>query len=158
MKIKIKKLSDQAIMPKRATEGSAAYDLYIPEDVLVEMGRQIIKLNFAIEVPEGYEAKIEPRSGYSSKGMEGLIRVFDENAPKEATRRFDCDVLVGKIDSDYRGEVGIIINNREDIPFSLGRGQRIAQMTIYKVEDAEFVETEELSDTERGDGGFGHTG
>lgn len=157
MKIKIKKLSDQAIMPKRATEGSAAYDLYIPEDVLVEMGRQIIKLNFAIEVPEGYEAKIEPRSGFSSKGMEGVIRVFDKNAPKEAKRRFDCDVLVGKIDSDYRGEVGIIINN-QDYPFSLKRGQRIAQMTIYKVEDAEFVETEELSDTERGDGGFGHTG
>lgn len=157
MKIKIKKLSDQAIMPKRATEGSAAYDLYIPEDVLVGSGRQIIKLNFAIEVPEGYEAKIEPRSGYSSKGMEGFIRVFDKNAPREAKRRFDCDVLVGKIDSDYRGEVGIIINN-QDYPFSLKRGQRIAQMTIYKVEDAEFVETEELSDTERGDGGFGHTG
>lgn len=157
MKIKIKKLSDQALLPKRATEGSAAYDLYIPEDVMVGSGRQIIKLNFAIEVPEGYEAKIEPRSGYSSKGMEGVIRVFDKNAPKEAKRRFDCDVLVGKIDSDYRGEVGIIINN-QDYPFSIKRGQRIAQMTIYKVEDAEFVETEELSDTERGDGGFGHTG
>ena len=157
MVIKIKKLSDQALLPKRATEGSAAYDLYIPEDFFVWQGRQIIKLGFAIEVPEGYEAKIEPRSGYSSKGMEGLIRVFDENAPKVTTRRFDCDVLVGKIDSDYRGEVGIIINN-QDYPFSLKRGQRIAQMTIYKVEDAEFVETEELSDTERGDGGFGHTG
>ena len=157
MKIKIKKLSEQALLPKRATEGSAAYDLYIPEDVLVGSGRQIIKLNFAIEVPEGYEAKIEPRSGFSSKGMEGFIRVFDKNVPKEAKRRFDCDVLVGKIDSDYRGEVGIIINN-QDYPFSLKRGQRIAQMTIYKVEDAEFVETAELSDTERGDGGFGHTG
>lgn len=144
-------------MPKKATEGSAAYDLYIPEDVLVGSGRQIIKLKFAIEVPEGYEAKIEPRSGYSSKGVEGFIRVFDKNTPKEAKRRFDCDVLVGKIDSDYRGEVGIIINN-QDYPFSLKRGQRIAQMTIYKVEDAEFVEAEELSDTERGDGGFGHTG
>lgn len=155
MKIKIKKLSDQALLPKRATEGSAAYDLYIPEDVLVGMGRQIIKLKFAIEVPKGYEAKIEPRSGYSSKGMEG--RVF-ESTPKEMTDRFDCDVLVGKIDSDYRGDVGIIINNREEFPFYLKRGQRIAQMTIYKVEDAEFVETEELSDTERGDGGFGHTG
>lgn len=158
MKIKIKKLSDQALLPKKATKGSAAYDLYIPEDVMVGHGRQIIKLKFAIEVPEGYEAKIEPRSGYSSKGMEGFIRVFDKNVPKEAKKRFDCDVLVGKIDSDYRGEVGIIINNRGDFPFYLKRGQRIAQMTIYKVEDAEFVETEELSDTERGDGGFGHTG
>lgn len=158
MVIKIKKLSEQALLPKRATEGSAAYDLYIPEDVLVVMGRQIIKLNFAIEAPKGYEAKIEPRSGYSSKGMEGFIRVFDENKPKETTRSFDCDVLVGKIDSDYRGEVGIIINNRGYFPFYLKRGQRIAQMTIYKVEDAEFVEAEELSDTERGDGGFGHTG
>ena len=158
MKMKIKKLSDQAITPKKATEGSAAYDLYIPEDVMVGYERQIIKLNFAIEVPKGYEAKIEPRSGYSSKGMEGFIRVYDENAPKVVTRRFDCDVLVGKIDSDYRGEMGIIINNRGDFPFYLKRGQRIAQMTIYKIEDAVFVETEELSDTERGDGGFGHTG
>lgn len=157
MKIKIKKLSNQAITPKKATEGSAAYDLCVPDSFELRHGRQIIKLHFAIEVPEGYEAKIEPRSGYSSKGMEGLIRVFDENAPKEVTRRFDCDALVGKIDSDYRGEVGIIVNNR-DIPFYIHRGQRIAQMTIYKVESAEFVETEELSDTERGDGGFGHTG
>ena len=157
MKIKIKKLSERAILPKKATEGSAAYDLYIPEDIKVEEGRQIIKLNFAIEVPEGYEAKIEPRSGYSSKGIKGFIRVFYENAPKEATRRFDCDVLVGKIDSDYRGEVGVIVHN-QDVPFYIHRGQRIAQMTIYKVENVEFLESETLSDTERGDGGFGHTG
>lgn len=157
MKIKIKKLSNQAITPKKATEGSAAYDLYIPEDVLVEMGRQIIKLKFAIEVPKGYEAKIEPRSGYSSKGMEGTHSVTSSENISAIKNRFDCDVLVGKIDSDYRGEVGIIVHSR-DMPFYIHRGQRVAQMTIYKIEDAVFVETEELSDTERGDGGFGHTG
>lgn len=150
MKIKFKPLSELAIMPKKATKGSAAYDVYTPESRIIHKGRQIIPLDFAIEIPYGYEAKIEPRSGFSSKGMEGLYSEGD-------VRRFNCDVIQGKIDSDYRGNVGVIVNN-QDVEFLIPRETRIAQLTIYKVEDIEFEEVEELSETNRGDGGFGSTG
>lgn len=149
MKIKIHRLLDTPL-PIRATEGAAAYDVYAASDELVLHGRQVITLGFAMEVPKGYEAKIEPRSGYASKGFAGFI---DQKFTSEY--RFDCDVIVGKIDSDYRGIVGVIINNR-DRNFYIKKGQRIAQMTIYKVETVEFEEGE-LSETSRGIGGFGHT-
>ena len=150
MKIKFMPLSDLAIMPKKGTTGSAAYDVYTPESRIVQRGRQIIPLDFAIEIPYGYEAKIEPRSGFSSKGMEGLD---SENN----TMRFNCDVIQGKIDSDYRGNVGVIVNN-QDIDFLVPRKTRIAQLTIYKVEDVKFEVVEELTNTERNNGGFGSTG
>jgi dUTP pyrophosphatase len=149
-KVKFKPLSELAFLPKKATKGAAAYDVYAPSGVIINKGRHIIPLDFAIELPYGYEAKIEPRSGFSSKGMEGLYNITER-------RRFDCDVLQGKIDSDYRGNVGVIVHNR-DCEFLLERGTRIAQLTIYKVEDIEFEITDELSESERGTGGYGSTG
>lgn len=152
MIVKIKKLSDDAIVPAKATEGSAAYDLYAPCDVLVRPGRQVIDMKFAIELPLGYEAKIEPRSGYSCKGFAGAAA-----SDMEPDMRFDCDVLPGKVDSDFRNSIGVIVCNR-DKAFFVKRGQRIAQLTIYSVGIADFVEVGELSETERGMGGFGSTG
>lgn len=154
VKIKFKPLSELAFIPKKATEGAAAYDVYVPKNTIIQRGRQIVPLDFAIEIPYGYEAKIEPRSGFSSKGMEGfsVLSTFDG----ESRARFNCDVLQGKIDSDYRGCVGVIVNN-QGCEFSILRGTRIAQLTIYKVEDAEFELSEELSETKRGDGGYGST-
>ena len=146
MKVKIKLLTDEAIVPRKATPGSAAYDVYLPSDMLVKPGRSVLPLDLAIELPYGYEAKIEPRSGFSSKGMEDYRK-----------ERKDADVIQGKIDSDYREGVGVIVNSHESYPFRLSKGTRIAQMTIYKVEDAEFEEAEELSSTGR-NGGFGSTG
>lgn len=152
MEIKVKKLSGKAIIPTKMTNGSAAYDLFAPFDQILVHGRQVIDLYLAIELPEGYEAKIEPRSGYAAKGFVGAL-----DNTQEPNIRFDCDVIVGKIDSDYRGGIGVIVCNR-DRPFFIKRGQRIAQLTIYKVEEAEFTEVEKLSETERETGGFGHTG
>lgn len=152
MIVKIKRLSDDAIVPVKATDGSAAYDLFAPCDMLLKSGRQVIDLGFAIELPLGYEAKIEPRSGYSAKGFAGAAA-----SDMEPDMRFDCDVIVGKIDSDYRGPVGVIVCNRDNA-FFMKRGQRIAQLTIYSVGVADFVEAEELTETERGMGGFGSTG
>lgn len=152
MIVRIKKLNDAAIVPAKATEGSAAYDLYAPCDILVRPGRQVIDMMFAIELPLGYEAKIEPRSGYSSKGFAGAAA-----SDMEPDMRFDCDVLSGKVDSDYRNSIGVIVNNR-DKAFFVKRGQRIAQLTIYSVGVADFVEVDGLSDTGRGTGGFGHSG
>lgn len=146
MEIKVKKLSEDAIIPRKATKGSAAYDLFVPKDTVIRYGRQIIPLDLAIVVPYGYEAKVEPRSGFSSKGM---LDKRDE--------RKNADVIVGKIDSDYRLGIGVIVISYEEYPFTIAKGTRIAQLTIYKVEDADFVPVDELDETERV-GGFGHTG
>lgn len=162
MEIKIKKLTEDAIIPKKATPGSAAYDIYCPRLVRLANGRQVIKLGFAMELPKGYEAKIEPRSGYSSIGFPVLsFEPFMHNGkmiePNEI--RVNADVIVGKIDSDYRGEVGVIVKADMDCCHRIvSAGQRIAQMTIYKVEDVEFEEVEELSKTERGERGYGSSG
>ena len=184
MNVKFKKLLPGAILPKKATEGSAAYDLYVPEDVIIKPGRQIIPLGFAMEMEPGYEALVDPRSGFSSKGMEGYeVRdettiSFKRDSLIDASRfywptpeierkaktficndadRFDCDVLEGKIDSDYRDGVGVIVHNRSIKTFLIKAGTRIAQMTFHKVETAEWEEVEELSPSDR-DGGFGSTG
>ena len=146
MEIRIKKLSDVARIPQRMSSGAAAYDLYLKEDVYISMGRQVVGLGFAMEIPQGYAAEIQPRSGFASKGM--LDKDLERN---------DADVLYGLIDSDYRGEVGVIINSNEKHNFLVPKGTRIAQMIIRKVEDVEFSEVESLSETERGKGGFGST-
>lgn len=167
MKVKYKKLRPGAIIPKRATEGSAAYDLYVPEDFLVKRGRQIIPLNFAMEMENGYEALIDARSGFSAKGMEGYrvemlmtrngYELMQVEMVHTDSSRFDCDVIQGKIDADYRDGVGVIINNRSPYEFIIKAGTRIAQMTFHKVETVAWEEVEELSESGR-DGGFGSTG
>ena len=147
--VKIKKLTPSGRIPAKATVGAAAYDIYTPRDYVVAPGRQVLPLDIAIELPEGYEAKIEPRSGYSAKGMEGML--------DGVICRFDADVLVGKIDSDYRGNVGVIVKSYTRQKYVIPAGTRIAQLTIYRALTATFIESDELSATDRGDGGFGHT-
>lgn len=174
MEIKIKKLREDAILPSKKTDGAIGYDLSVPADICIEHPRQVVPLGFAIELPEYIEAKIEARSGFSSKGIEGfaLLKEVANNKSYNAiseeqlwrridkSERFNADVLTGKIDPDYRGEVGVIIrNNQPEKSFLIQKGTRIAQMTFYPtfpVDDFEIVD--ELSETERGDGGFGHTG
>lgn len=172
MNVKFKKLHEGAILPKKATPGSAAYDLYVPEDVIIKPGRQIIPLGFAMEMEPGNEALVDPRSGFSSKGMEGyrlaagghkyecIFGTMETIAPDSYVslwpERFDCDVIEGKIDADYRDGVGVIVHNR-DCKFLIKAGTRIAQMTFHKVETVEWEETDTLSETDR-DGGFGSTG
>jgi dUTP pyrophosphatase len=161
MKIKIKLTKDGAIVPCRATDGAAAYDVYVPKDTIVYPGRQVVPLGFAMELPQGYCAEIHPRSGYASKGVEGYRCILSENgsviAVKNTPTRYEADIIYGLIDEDYRGEVGAIINNIESVGFALAAGTRIAQMVIRKVEPTEFETVEELSTTSRGDGGFGST-
>lgn len=158
MIVKFKKLLPIAKLPKKQTDSSAGYDLYTPCIIKVKPGRQIIPLHFAIQLPEGYCANIDPRSGFSAKGMEGYFegKAFEDGVAEP--QRFDCDVVHGLIDSDYRGCCGVIINNRSGFSFLLPTNTRIAQMVITKHESVEFVEVEDLDKTERGDGGFGHTG
>lgn len=181
MKINIKKLRDDVVLPVMATDGAIGFDLAVPCDICIEHPRQLIPLGFALELPDGIEAKIEPRSGFSLKGIEGFELIkpkVDGDRLKwspevsqpltdgalyqriDIAQYFNADVLVGKIDPDYRGECGVIILNNEPYkPFLIKAGTRIAQMTFYRVAPvAGFEVVDELTDTKRGTGGFGHTG
>lgn len=144
-RIGIKRLSEDALIPMRATDGAACFDLYIPRETPIHKGRNIIPLDIAIELPEGTYAEIRPRSGFSAKGMEDI----------HGCRR-DADVLHGCIDEDYRGNVGVIVRS-EDF-FILGKGTRVAQMLICSYLPCELTEMEELSSTDRQGNGFGSTG
>ena len=148
-RVKIKKLHPDAVIPRKATPGSACYDVYAPCDFLARPGRSVMPLGFAIELPAGYAAEIRPRSGYSSKGFAGTRATTEY--------RFDADILHGCIDSDFRQGIGTIIINREPLAFRIKKGQRVAQMLIVKAEDVEFTEVDSLFETDR-HGGFGHTG
>lgn len=130
-------------MPAYATPGSAGMDLRAANDediVIRPLGRAIIPTGIFIQLPVGYEAQIRPRSGLAAKSGITVL-----NSP-------------GTIDSDYRGEICAILVNLSDEPFTVRRGERICQMVIARHETAELVEVESLDVTERGDGGFGHTG
>lgn len=158
VQVKIK-LSD-GIMPKKGSKYAAAYDLYVPRDVELKAGRQIIDLGFSMELPHGYAAIIQPRSGFASKGMEveSILSVGDSNY-REITR-VDADVLLGLVDEDYRGNVGAIVKYVPAVcaKMILKKGTRIGQMRIVEVPETEFIQVEELDMTNDRGGGFGHTG
>ena len=142
MKIKIVNRSKHAL-PQYATPLSAGLDLRANLDepiVLNSLERKLIPTGLFIELPEGYEAQIRPRSGLAIKHGISLV-----NTP-------------GTIDADYRGEIGVIVINLSKDTFTINDGERICQMVISKHERAEWIETTELNETERGAGGFGHTG
>lgn len=143
--IGIKRLSEDAIIPMKATDGAACFDLYIPRETAIQKGRNVIPLDIAIELPHGTRADIRPRSGFSAKGMEDITGC-----------RRDADVLLGTVDEDYKGNIGVII--RSEDYFVLGRGTRVAQMMIADYYPCELVEVEDLSATDRGSKGFGSTG
>lgn len=154
-------------MPKKAHPSDAAFDLYVPEDVVLQHGRQIIDLKFSIELPIGYAATIQPRSGFSSKGIEveEHFCLFEGCEDDISIVRINGDVLRGLVDSGYRGNVGVILNivhmgcgYTDEYYHVLKKGTRIAQMQIVEVPQVELVEAEQLSDADRGEGGFGHTG
>lgn len=157
MKVKFKKLSEDAVLPVRSTNMAAGYDLAVPRDIVVVPGRQVIKLDFAMQMPDDIQGLVDPRSGFSAKGFEGFKIDYLGMATGEPVR-FDCDVIHGKVDPDYTGCVGIIVHSHETEKFLVKAKSRIAQLTFTKFEVAEWVEVDELDKTERGTGGWGHTG
>lgn len=142
MKIQIINKSKHAL-PQYATALSAGMDLRANIDtpiLLKPMQRKLVPTGLYIALPEGFEAQIRPRSGLALKKGITLL-----NTP-------------GTIDADYRGEIGVIVVNFSEEDFIIEDGERIAQMVIARYEKAEWEEVEVLGETERGDGGFGHTG
>ncbi|MDY0089373.1 MAG: dUTP diphosphatase [Flavobacteriaceae bacterium] len=142
MQIKIINKS-QHTLPNYETGASAGMDLRanISEPIILKpLDRAIIKTGLFIELPAGYEAQVRPRSGLAAK--KGITVL---NSP-------------GTIDADYRGEIGVILVNLSHEDFTIENGERIAQLVIAKHERAEWTEVRELSETSRGEGGFGSTG
>lgn len=130
-------------LPTYETIASAGMDLraVVSEPIVLgPLERAIVKTGLFIELPVGYEAQVRPRSGLAAKKGVTVL-----NSP-------------GTIDADYRGEIGVILVNLSNEPFTIESGERIAQLVIAKHERAQWVEVSELSETSRGEGGFGSTG
>ncbi len=145
--VKIKRIRgkrDQDLpFPQYMTERSSGMDLFaaLDEDLILDPGqRRLIPTGIAVSIPEGYEAQIRPRSGLALRSGITLV-----NTP-------------GTIDADYRGEIGVLLINHGENPFQVRRGDRIAQMVIAPVVHARLEWTEDLDETIRSEGGFGHTG
>lgn len=143
LEVKVQRLPHCRELPRYATPGSAGMDLTFASDepITVEAGRRAkLATGIKLEIPVGYEAQVRPRSGLAAKAGISLT---------------NC---VGTIDSDYRGEVMVLIINHGEEPYTFSPGERIAQMVIVPVPVVELVEVDQVEDTERGEGGFGSTG
>ena len=138
IRVKFKKLIDYAIPFKYTREGDACMDMYSVEDTTIEPNStEVVSTGIALEIPIGFEGIVRGRSGLASKGIH---------------------VHIGTIESSYRGDIGIIITNTTNKPFSINRGDRIAQFTVKPVNNILMEESEVLSETERGANGFGSSG
>lgn len=139
--IKVKKLTENAVIPSHQTEGASGFDLHSTETKVIMPGEtELISTGLAVAIPIGYEMQVRPRSGLSLKTG---LRVA--NSP-------------GTVDADYRGEVKVIITNTGHIPQYIKTGDRVAQGVICPVYYANFEQVNELDNTNRGSGGFGSTG
>lgn len=139
--VKVLKAGGYTELPKYETTNSAGLDLRSTKTIILKPhGRALVPTGLFIALPEGYEAQVRPRSGLAlKKGITVL------NTP-------------GTVDADYRGEIGVILFNTTDEDFEIKAGDRIAQLVLNKVEQIHWIEVDELDETERGKGGFGHTG
>ena len=139
--LKVKKLHPDAIVPTYAHGGDAGMDLFSVEECeILPMSLKLVKTGIAIELPEGTEGQVRSKSGIALKNG-----VFVLNSP-------------GTVDESFRGEICVILYNLSKAPFKIEKGQKIAQLVINKVCYVKTVETDELSNTVRGEGGFGSTG
>ena len=142
-KIQIKKLSSSVLIPKYETPGSSGMDIaaHIENNIIISPGENaLVPTGFSIAIPKGYEVQIRPRSGLAIKKNITVL-----NTP-------------GTIDADYRGEIKVILINLGKEKFIIKNGERVAQMVVCPVVQASLEEVKELSDTQRGSGGFGSTG
>ncbi|AGY77307.1 dUTP diphosphatase [Clostridium autoethanogenum] len=141
MKLLIKKVNEDAVTPFYAHKGDAGLDLFSVEEVLIEpMERKLVSTGIKIQLPPNTEAQVRPRSGLALKYGITLL-----NTP-------------GTVDEGYRGEIKVLMINLGQEPFLVEKSMKIAQMVVKPVERVYVQEVEELSDTERGEGGFGSTG
>ena len=169
------------IIPVKAHKDDACFDLFVPKETVLRLGRQIVPLDFKVQVPKGWCAYVRSRSGFSSKGLTVYLSC---DKKKEHPARLDADVITGIVDCGFTGIVGVILNCRDRIidgdewvtktiqsAFNrkegeevvwdgnvvIKSGERIAQMAVLPVPDVAFEIVDKVEDSERGEGGFGST-
>ncbi len=139
MIIKVKKLKDDAVIPKYAYDGDAAMDLYSAEEFVLKSGeRKLISTGIAMEIPRNHVGLIWDKSGLAAKN--------------------GIHIMAGVVDSNYRGEIKVVVKNLGDDDFKIEKNSKIAQMIVQPFLSVKIEEVKELSKSNRGDGGFGHTG
>jgi dUTP pyrophosphatase len=139
LNVKVKRIHTAAKLPQRGTNWSAGADLFCLEAFTLQpRERKSVPTGVAVEIPPGWYGRVAPRSGLAA--------------------RYGIDTLAGVVDPDYRGELLVLIANTGDAPVSFDAGERIAQLVIERAAVCQYVWVDELSDTERGGGGFGSTG
>jgi dUTP pyrophosphatase len=137
--LRVKRITKTARLPLKGSTNAAGYDLCADEDIAVPAGsKALVSTGLSMAIPQGYYGRVAPRSGLAVKNF--------------------IDIGAGVIDADYRGEVKVLLFNFGKEDFPIKRGDRIAQLVIEVVAPTEIVETEDLDNTERGEGGFGSTG
>eukprot|EP00899_Mesostigma_viride_P027138 jgi/Mesvir1/7609/Mv06340-RA.1 len=137
--LRVKRLSENAVIPSRGSKHAAGYDLSSAHDcVIPARGKGIAKTDLAISIPEGTYARIAPRSGLAWKNH--------------------IDLGAGVVDYDYRGNIGVVMFNHSETDFVVRKGDRVAQLILEKIMTPDVLEVADLDDTERGEGGFGSTG
>lgn len=163
LKIKVTKVNENAIMPKFAHDTDSGFDLYVSEDCVINAkSTGAVPTGLKFELPEGFGIMVRPRSGNTLKGVEGFYEPIIEDALSilvcKEKHLMDLKVQIGTIDQDYRGEVRVLTTNNECCPVKIPKGTKLAQCVIEKVYHADFEIVDELSDTKRGENGFGSTG
>ena len=144
IRVKVKKLPHNFKVPMKQTVGASGYDLYAAMPIgrgfrLHPGDRRLVPCGVCMEIPEGWEAQVRPRSGLALKNGVTVL-----NSP-------------GTIDADYRGEIGVVLINHGDETFDIERGDRIGQLVFQRLPEVKFFYDEDLEETERGEGGFGST-
>ncbi|MBP3929763.1 MAG: dUTP diphosphatase [Peptostreptococcaceae bacterium] len=153
IEVKVKKLSPNAVVPKYAHATDTGFDLYTSEDILLDPhSTGIAKTGLAFELPAGWGIMLRNRSGITVKGCP-VVLPFDNLDIK-----IPVTVFIGTLDEDYRGEVGIMVRNESKYTIIIPKGTKLAQGVLEKIHQATFTVVEELSETTRGEGGFGSTG
>lgn len=166
MKVKIKKINEQAVVPKYAHPSDSGFDLFTTEDLYLEPHKKgIAKTGLIMELPEGWGVQIRNKSGNTVKDVLCKVRnniaylcddddvIFDWS-----TERSDITVYIGTIDCNYRGEIGIMVKNETNKHVMIPAGTKLAQGVLEKIYQCDFEEVVEVNETDRGEGGFGSTG
>lgn len=157
MKILVKKIHDDAIIPEFAHVTDSGADLYTSKDLsLAPRQKGIAPTGICIALPPGFGATIRNKSGNTVKGVSCKIKVNEEGL--FASGRVDITVYLGTIDNAYRGEIGIMVRNDSDFPIVIPKGTKLAQLVLEKIYQCDFEEVDSLDETDRGEGGFGSTG
>lgn len=151
MKIKIKKINEEAIIPSYAHPSDSGFDLYTCEELhLAPRCKGIAKTGLVMELPPGWGIQIRNKSGNTVNGVKVLINNIELKA--------DVTVYLGTIDCNYRGEIGIMVKNEMDEPILIPKGTKLAQGVLEQIHQCVFEEVVEVNETDRGEGGFGSTG